>query len=372
MQRHLQIGIFVIVSTSCDYTEYTTEVGEYVAYHWDAEALASEGEYLCGGTIAAADRWIAVIADHYGWPLPNGGPRIEYFWDPVLTKSTCSAQACMYVSAGGSQLFSYHPFDTHELAHTTKGGHLASRFIEEAFAMRWQSGVIGQEFAPQTVANFLSEDQLRAQLELYGSLADIAETNAFTWWVGLESTYGSAKMAAFVTELDHASARDVERALRGAFGISLAESIELANNLPPSYVDDPACELPDLPTFIWTDEPLVIDRGFAQCSDDDLISILGHRVSWVVALEFPVALVAVDVRVSVESGELSQKSVAIAKCDGELSSDSQPYDRLPARNSDSPSIVRHFAGRHVASIVGELGIDGRVEFPRLELEPSQP
>jgi hypothetical protein len=366
--------VLLFMYSGCDYTEYSTQVGEYVVYHWNARAWAAEDEQLCGGTVKAADRFVAGIANYYGWPLAEHGPTIEYFWDRALTKSACAwldGSACE-LSLGSPVVFSFQPFHAHELAHTTKGGAGHSAFINEAFAVRWQSGVIAGDYTAPTVPDFVSEDELRAQFEVdFGP--EIDPSMGFTWWVALETTYGPAKMAELIAELDSSSVRDVERALQRVFGISLAESAAIAQDFPEVSIDDPVCTFDGLPTLVWNeDEPLVIDRGDARCEDDDLISMGGQRANWLVALEFPEPGVEVEVRVTAPEGELSQKELVMATCNDELTYDWMSYDTFDAEAPATPGTLRHLSGHYVGGLVGVIAADGSVEFPRVVIEEVLP
>jgi hypothetical protein len=369
----MHVLTFALVCSGCDYyTQLSSQAGEHVVYHWDADAWAAEGMQLCGGTVEAADGFVEGIASHYGWALGERGPTVEYFWDRTLRASVCRGKDACAVDDLGWMVFTYHPFDTHELAHATQPGSLQS-FIAEGFAVRWQSGMIDTAPVYQTTPDFLSVDELRSQLD--GS-AEVDYGSAYTWWVALETTHGSAKMAEFLMEIGpRAGSSDVERALQRVFGISLSESAELAENLPALLMEDPVCLLDGLPTLAWDDsEPLVIDRGDAHCDDDDLISIDGRRAGWLVALEFPEPPVYLDVRVTVEQGDLSQKMLTMAKCDIGVIYDYTSYDSLSARDPDEPGAERHLAGRYVANLVGVVATDGSVDFPRVAMEelPSQP
>jgi hypothetical protein len=360
--------------SSCDYTQYSTKAGEHVVYHWDADAWAAEDEQLCGGTVQAADRFVAGIANYYGWPLGQQGPTIEYFWDRALTTSACTwidGAACE-VEIVSPMVFSFQAFDSHELAHTAKGGTGHAAFVNEAFAARWTSGVIAGDYTFPTSPNFIGEDQLRAQLKM-GFVAQVDMFMGLTWWVALETTYGPAKMAEFIAELDTTSARDVERALQQVFGISLAESAALAEALPSVAIDDPVCTFDGLPTLVWSeDEQLVIDRTDARCEDDDLISMAGQRAKWLVALEFPEHEVEVTVHVTAPEGDLIQKMLVVATCNGELTHGELSYDPLSADPPDSPGTPRRLGGHYVAGLVGVIAADGSVAFPRVVIEEALP
>ena len=272
---------------------------------------------------------------------------------------------------GPADVFTQEPFSSHELAHTSKGGTGHSAFINEAFAVRWESGVVTRVATFQTTLTFLSEDQLRAQFEL-GSL-EIDQHRAFTWWVALETTYGPAKMAEFIAELD-SSPYEVERAVQRVFGISLAESAALAEALPPAAIDDPACQFDGLPTLVWTEgESLVIDRGKARCEDDDIINVGGKKATWLVALEFPETPVTVEVHL-VGSVEVLQSSmIVLGPCNGEFTYAQQSYHWHNNYDLDADGDVESLRGRHVASLVGSYDAsDGSVEFPRVVLEEVSP
>jgi hypothetical protein len=362
------------VCSSCDYEMYSTQTGEHVVYHWDASAQAAEDMPLCGGTVKAADRLVAGIADYYGWTLGADGPSIEYFWDRALAKSVCNGHGvvnCTKALLGPADVFTEEAFHSHELAHTAKGGLGHSAFINEAFAVRWESGVVARVATLQTTPTFLSEDQLRAEFEL-GRL-EVDRFAGFTWWVALETAYGPAKMAEFIAELD-ASPGEVELAVRRVFGITLAQSAALAEALPAVAIDDPACEFDGLPRLVWNPgEPLVIDRGVARCEDDDIITIGRQQATWLVALEFPEAPVTVEVRLEGSVDVLRTTMMVMGPCNGELSYSQQSYDWYDNDDRDTVGAVRSLGGRHVASLVGEYdATDGSVEFPRVVFEEVLP
>jgi hypothetical protein len=365
--------VLAFVCSGCDFEVYSIEAGEHVLYHWDASAQAAHDMPLCGGTVKAADRFVAGIADYYGWTLGEDGPSIDYFWDGVLAKSVCGHGAgdCARALLGPADVFTQKPFCSHELAHTAKGGIGHSAFINEAFATRWHSGVVTRIYTLQTTPTFLSEDQLRAQFEL-GSL-EVDRFAGLTWWVALETTYGPAKMAEFIAELD-SSPGEVEHAVQRVFGISLAESAALAEALPAVAIDDPACEFDGLPTLVWNPgEPLVIDRGEARCEDDDIITIGGQQAAWLVALEFPEAPVTVEVRLVGSLDVLQSTMMVMGPCNGELSYSQESFDWYDNDDLDTVGAVRSLGGRHVASLVGEYDAsDGSVDFPRVVFEEVLP
>jgi hypothetical protein len=349
---------------------YSTQAGEYVVYHWDADGWAAEGARLCGGTVEAADHYVAGISDHYGWTLERDGPTIEYFWDQELSMSICSwvhGAACTSW-LGHPMVFTYQPLDGHELAHTTNGGRTSSAFINEAFASRWQSGATG-DFNFQTTPTFLSEGQLRAQLELS---AHVDTNSGFTWWVALETTYGSSKMGDFIDELETSSVHDVERALQRVFGISLAESAALAEALPWMSIEDPVCQFDGLPALIWNGEPLIMDRDDVRCEDADIVTLEGNRASWLVAIEFPEPAVEVEVRVTVSDGNPIQKALVLAPCNGDLINGPSSYDWLSPEPADEPGTQRSLGGRYVANLVGVVTADGSVVFPRAVIQEAPP
>jgi hypothetical protein len=180
-------------------------------------------------------------------------------------------------------------------------------------------------------------------------------------------------MAEFLAEL-HSSPRQVERAVQRVFGISLAESAALAEALLPAAIDAPACEFDGLPTLVWNEgEPLVIDRGEARCKDDDIITMGGEQVAWLVALEFPEAPVTVEVRLD-GSNELLQTSMMVmGPCNGELTYAQTSFEWYNNYDLDADGTVRSLSGRHVASLVGAYDAsDDSVEFPRVVFEEVLP
>jgi hypothetical protein len=358
--------------TGCDFQVYSSQAGEYVVYHWDAEVWAAEGTRLCGGTVDAADRYVAGIADYYGWTLARDGPTTEYFWDQELTTSVCSwfhGSACTTL-LGYPMVFTYRPLDGHELAHTTSGGHTSSAFINEAFASRWQSGATG-DFPYQTTPTFLNDDQLRAQLEL-GSGSQVDTNSGFTWWVALETTYGPSKMGDFIDELETSSVHDVERALQRVFGITLGESAALAEALPWMSIEDPVCQFDGLPTLVWSGDPIIMDRDDIRCEDADIVTLEGNRASWLVAFEFPETAVDVEVRVTVSDGNRIQKALVLVPCNGDLLYGPASYYSFDPEPADEPGRQWSLSGRYVVNLVGVLKTDGSVDFPRVVFEEVLP
>lgn len=367
-------AIGVALACGCDYRAFSTQVGEHVVYHWDVATWEAEDERLCGGTAAGADRVVAAISAHYGWTLPEDGPTIEYFWDRELARSSCSwsgSPAC--AAPDGSILFTDHPFDTHELAHTVRGGHGKPPFIAEGLASRWTSGTVDLGPVFPTSANFFSEEQLRAQLELgpFG-VDEVDYHRAMTWLVGLETAYGPAKVREFIDKLSWLSSPDdVERALQQVFGISLAESVALAESVPEGVVDDPVCEIANLPTWVLTDTPnnpsdaVYVDRGEAHCDDDDLISIFGQRAIWLFALEVPEPVDFFDVRVTMPAGvEPDRQRLSLSECNGNVDPGWMSF--IIYGVGVTPGGIMH--GRHVGALIGEVEPDGTVELPRVSFE----
>jgi hypothetical protein len=368
MRSSLVIGL--VITCGCDYTVFATQTGEHVVYHWNVATWAAEDERLCGGTAAAADQLVVAVSMHYGWSLPKEGPTIEYFWDRELAWSSCSdTSQCV---RGGRVVFTHVPFDAHELAHTAQGGHGNLPLIQEGFATRWESGMI--DFGPTylTSATFFSEAQLRAQLE-FRSLKDIDQVDyqrGMTWLVALETAFGPAKLAEFIDQLGWLSSPDdVERALQKVFGISLAESVALAEAVPEGTVDDPVCEFANLPTWTLTAEPgdyAYVDRGEAHCDDDDLISIHGQRATWLFAIELPDSVISLDVNVSLPAGvKLDRQHVTLATCNGQVDVETMPF-MVFSPGYGSETVLLH--GRHVGALIGEVTADGSVELPRVSFE----
>ncbi|PRQ05565.1 hypothetical protein [Enhygromyxa salina] len=364
----------VLVCSHC--TELPTEVGEHVIYHWDD----SEAR-LCGGTVPTVDRFLEAVGGYYGWSPDDLGPGVEYFWDEELALSACSwlgASGCESRVLVRPHVFSKHPVDTHELAHATRGGHgrpalRYPAFINEAFASRWGSSVIEINVPFLTWPEFLSTAELRAALEV-NDATKLDYGLAFTWWVALESTYGPAKMADFILELDGATtADDVERATRRVFGISLAESAALAESLPEASIDDPVCELDALPTYTWTGLPLVLERADADCDDGDIVNLHGDYASWMFALEFPDTLSPFYVSLSVPDGvDPISKAIFLVPCDGVLEFENKvPYYAAGVDDGgDSGTLTWpwRLRGRQVGRLAAEIEPDGAVVLPRVVFE----
>jgi hypothetical protein len=361
--------IALIITCGCDYTVFATQAGEHVVYHWDVAAWDAEGERLCGGTAAAADQLVVAISTHYGWSLPEAGPTIEYFWDRELTRISCSDPGSECTDSG-RVVFAYAPFNTHELAHTAQGDHGNLPLIAEGFASRWQSGMV--DFGPTylTSATFFSEAELRAQLELRQDIADQLDyQRGMTWLVALETAFGPAKVAEFIDQLGWLSSLDdVERALQRVFGISLAESVVLAEAIPEGTVDDPVCEFANLPTWTLTDEPghsVYVDRGEAHCDDVGLISIIGQRAIWLFAVELPESVISLHIDASLPAGvKLDRQDVTLSTCNGKVDVESMPF--MVFSPGYPETVLLH--GRHVGALIGEIAADGSVELPRVSFE----
>jgi hypothetical protein len=369
MRPLLVIGLVIICG--CDYAVFATQAGEHVVYHWDVATWAAEDERLCGGTAAAADQLVSAISTHYGWSLPDEGPTIEYFWDRQLARSSCSSVETSACVDSGRIVFTYQSFDTHELAHTAKGGHGNLPFIEEGLASRWKSGMVDFGSTYLTSATFFSEPQLRAQLELRlpRDRDQLDYQRGMTWLVALETAFGPAKMGVFINQLGSSSSPDdVERALQRVFGISLAESAALAESVPEGTVDDPVCEFANLPTWILAEDPghsIYVDRGEAHCGDDDLISIVGQRATWLFAVELPESVISLDVEVTLPAGvELDRQFVTLAMCNGKIDVESVPFMVFDPGYPDT--VLVH--GRHVGALIGVIAADGSVELPRISFE----
>lgn len=366
MRILLVIGL--VMATGCDYTVFATQAGEHVVYHWDATKWAAEDERLCGGTAAAADQLIVAVSTHYGWSLPQQGPTIDYFWDRELAPGSCSDTS--QCADGGNVVFTYLPFDTHELVHTVRGGHGSIPFIEEGFASRWEVGMVDLSFIYRTSATFLSEAELRAQLDLgFFRTQEVDYQRAMTWLVALENAYGPAEMREFIDQLNGLSSSDsVERALQKVFGISLAESVTLAESLPEGVVDDPVCEFGNLPIWVWSDDPtepvdsIYIDRREANCADDDLISVFSQRAAWLFALEFAEPI-SVDIDVTLPKGvKLERQEMTLAACNGEFEPDWITFMIYGPGYGSKPANLH---GRYVGALIGEVAADGSVELPRV-------
>ncbi|PRP92781.1 hypothetical protein ENSA5_47510 [Enhygromyxa salina] len=355
----------------CHCTELPTEVGEHVSYHWDD----SEAR-LCGGTVPTVDRFLETVGGHYGWAPDELGPGVEYFWDEELSVNACSWPGTFNCESGMNRpiVFSNAPIETHELAHTSRGGHGRPilgfpPFINEAFASRWSSAVIEHGQAFLTWPEFLSAAELRAALEV-NDANKLEYGLAFTWWVALESTYGPNKMAEFIVEVDGAtSANDVERALRRVFGISLAESAALAESLPEASIDDPVCELEGLPTFTWTGRPLVVERSDAHCDDGDIVNLGHDNTGWLFALELPDTLTDYYVSLTLPPGvDPATKAMYLVECHGELEFDNPfPYNAAFADGKVQSGPWR-LQGRQVGRLSTDMNPDGAVVLSRVVFE----
>lgn len=373
MPRSLLIVPLMLVG--CELEKPPAVAGEHVVYHWDAEE-----NQLCGGTIAAVDRHFEAMTTYYDWPVSERG--LEYFWDTELAISVCSGigkLACARRFSSWTMVLSDSPLDTHELGHTARVGsrHTLGSYVDfvtEGFATRWQSGILEATNVPTISTNFLSEAQLRAVLEA-NDIGDANYGHAFTWWVALELGYGPAKMAEFVTELQGVSAADeVEAALQRVFGISLAESVTLAKNLPPGTIDDPACVLSGLPTFTWSGGPLVVERDDASCGDEDVVNVSGWGTIWMFALEFPATPTSVGVSVTVPEGvEQVGKSLTLTWCSGELHlAELPPVLSAGAHSPGSFTGMWKLRGRYVGVLQSPLEADGSIVFPRATYTEAAP
>jgi hypothetical protein len=363
MKRRLAIAL--LTACGCDTTVLTTQAGKHVVYHWNAAQLAADDEYLCGGTVAAADHLLEAISAHYGWTLPSKNPTIDYFLDRQLTPISCAEST--QCAPSGRAVITHIPFDRHELAHTVRGGHGSPSFINEAFASRWESPMV--DFGPPylTSPTFPTEAQLREWLEV-STLEDNGQLDyqrAMTWLVALESAFGPAKVGEFIEQLGWwSSPEDVERALQRVFGISLAESAALAENLPEGTIDDPVCEFLNLPTWELSGEPgdsILVERPDAHCNDNDLISIHGDLASWLFAIELPEDTLEYHVEVAAPGVELDRQLVTLATCNGQFDADWMPYMIM----STGYSHPMNLQGRQVGALIAEVAPDGTVQLPRI-------
>jgi hypothetical protein len=365
----------VLALVGCELERLPTAAGDHVIYHWDAD------EYqLCGGTIPLIDRHIEIMTGYYGWSASERS--VEYFWDAELARKACSrgdAFGCAHRFSTSTMVFTNDSLDTHELGHTTRVGapHAqgsAVDFIDEGFATRWSSSILELSDVPISWATFLSEAELRAALEA-DDTKDFSYGYAFTWWLALELEYGPAKMAEFVAELEGAaSADDVEAALQRVFGISLAESAALAEDLPVGAVDDPACALEGLPTYTWAGSSLVVERDDPTCADEDIVNVFNQDAMWLFVLEFPDTPTSVEVSVTVPEGEDPlRKSLNLIQCSGEYHFGEFPptYNAI-AGYPDFPTGPWKMWGRHVGALSAPLEADGSIALPRVALEQAIP
>jgi hypothetical protein len=369
----------LLACAGCDYTALTTEVGEQVVYHWDASE-----KQIYGGTVATADRLMEAIPAYYGLPLVRAGPKTEYFWGSNWQSSGVCApgtytRACARGFGSGFTVFANNSIHAHELAHTVDGGHNGPPFVNEGFAQRWESTLIDGGVVPSWEPLPLSEEVLRTQLQLSSPAVD--HHRAFAWWVALETHYGPAKLGEFIVALGpSASADEVEVALQRVLGITLAESAALAAALPAkTSVIDPACELRGLPTMVWNDNTLVIDRGDAHFGDPDIANwAYESEANWLFAIEFPVPGVLVEMSVTVPKGMADRQDgrLNLGTCTpGILSADNQPTYRYFAVEEGSPDRVaaRWVAtGRWVGGLVATPDARGSITFPRVVFEEQQP
>jgi hypothetical protein len=363
--------ISLVIVCGCDYTVFASQTGEHVVYHWDVTTWAVENERLCGGTAAAADQLVVAISTHYGWSLPDEGPTIEYYWDRQLAQIWCSLVDATACADSNAVVFTDQPFDTHELAHTARGGHGNLDIIEEGFASRWESGMVDFGSTFLTSETFFSEAQLRDQLKLRlpRDRDQLDYQRAMTWLVALETSFGAAKLGEFIEQLDsRSSVDDVERALQQVFGISLAESAALAEAVPEGTVDDPVCEFANLPTWELADVPgdsVYVDRGEAHCDDNDLLSIHGQRATWLFAVELPEPVIWLDVKVTMPTGvQIERQLVTLATCNGKVDVESMPFMVFGPAYDETALL----GGRHVGALIGEIKADGSVILPRVSFE----
>jgi hypothetical protein len=360
----------VLMLAGCELEKLPTAAGEHVVYHWDAD------EYqLCGGTIPLVDRHIENITGYYGWPASER--RVEYFWDGELARQACSrfdALGCADRLSESTMVFADIPVDTHELGHTTRvGSHV--KFINEGFSTRWSSSILELSELLITAPTFLGETELRAALEA-NDARDFSYVYASMWWITLEVEYGPAKMAEFVTALEGAaSADDVEAALERAFGISLADSIMLAKELPIGFIDDPACALEGLPSYTWAGEPLVVKRDEPMCADEDIVNVFDDNGMWLFEVEFPNTKTVIDISVIVPEGEDTlRKALDLAECSGKYHLGQPVPMNILARHPGMyiGNSQRRLRGRYVGALTGPLLADGSVEFPRVVFRQAPP
>jgi hypothetical protein len=134
-------------------------------------------------------------------------------------------------------------------------------------------------------------------------------------------------------------------------------------------VDDPVCVFPDLPTFVWTENPfdslgsIHVDRGEAHCADGDMISISGQRAAWLFALEVPEP-VYVEMHMSVPVGtDFDAAWLGLASCNGKVDPEWMAYYIFSVGYSEWI-----LDGRHVGALIGEIRPDGTVDLPSVSFE----
>jgi hypothetical protein len=363
-------ALLVGSSASCDVEVLSTRAGEHVTYYWNADERR-----LCGGTVIYADRLAETMVAHYGMSLDGDtGPTVEYFWGVGgVGDSACPPDRHECVRATPttrdrwrSSIYADRAIYPHELAHAVLGvrDHGVPVFVNEGLAVRWQSQVLGDEYAKSHPLLF-DEAQLRAQIDKWAALDSTGDYEAaFSWFAALEVSFGHEKMADFMQSLGGLSSSDsVDEALRRTMGISLAQSVAIAANHPSVTFDDPVCEMEGVPTMQWAGAPIVIDQRGARCADVDVVNWYDDVIS-IFILEFPDDPVQVNVTVTGARRAL----LVMLKCNGGVASGQDHRFIDPNR----PAREEQLDGRWVVSLAGDIDDDGIVFLPRVEFAPVQP
>ena len=364
-RSHL-ITASAVALAGCDLVTLSTATGEHVTYHWDPSE-----QHLCGGTVPYADRVVEAMLRHYGYSdAPGGGPTIEYFWSVSSIEADLCwtlSHACTLPTPSGrarwsTSIFTTVPIHPHELAHAAIQfrHHGIPSFLGEGMATQWgDSALAGPQREPRPLA--LDEAEIRDRIDRV--LTDEADyAAAYAWWRALEVRFGGAKMGDLAAALDfRSSSGDVDAALRATLGITLAESVALAQAQALTYDDSVDCRVEGLEEFVWSGEDLRLDRGGAACSDTDIVN-WNARVAWPFVLEVPSWT---EVEIQIDEAGPSQ-GLHLVECRG------QPDPTPNILVGGNVSHTRALEGRYFGYLLGDLSDDGAVTLPSVTLRASEP
>jgi hypothetical protein len=179
------------------------------------------GLTLCGGTIDHMDAFAARAAAELGVAAPTGSERVTFYWledDEFVARSGCPHYGLACVRGG--EAYSTEAPQNHEIFHVVAGplGELP-RFFTEGLATAY-GGLGAESWLPSAVGPTLATIGARSSVAV-----DYRMAGAFTWF--LIEEHGSVGVLAALTGLPwyFVAEEDVDEALRGWLGVTLADSV---------------------------------------------------------------------------------------------------------------------------------------------------
>ncbi len=350
---------------SCEATRLESAVGQHVVVHWD-----SDENRLCGGTLRHIDSSLEVVAQTYGLDLPTE-PNIDILWteDRTLLDSACRTVGCDWPLPNGTHvLLTKNIVDLHELTHTVNltGKNLVlPSFFQEGVAVRWENGLGTWAQSDKALyAGDVSHSEILALLDRWQIPADHYETAGFLWaW--LEAEFGPHTMQEFASRIDvFSSPKKVEREFEATFGITLKMATDASRGQPLFIFDPHACSMPDLPTLVWAEEPLVLSPGPSTCAANDVVNSDNIAARYV-RLDLPEPLRQYTLELD---GPTSGAAIHFFACLGEPRPYEDPIVLIPSGGERQ----QWLAGTYVVIATAPLEEDGRVPFPTAKLKPVSP